>query len=162
MANSTAGKRNSAGGVKPGAVIAVVVGVLLAVYVGLCLWAGNRSTVFPNVTVAGQDVSDMDMMQVTMVAKELLEEKAPEAFVTISYGSWEKTICAADLTPFEGYDDNAAFDAMWNPEGNNFFLKGFRYLSHLMGKGTDISLVPNYASQEQPALDAVQIGRAHV
>ena len=40
--NTPAGQSAARGGVKPGAVIAVVVGVLLAAYVGLCVWVNGR------------------------------------------------------------------------------------------------------------------------
>ena len=148
------GKR-AAGGGRRGLLPLGLLAVVLVGYVGLCAWADSRSTAFPNVTVAGQDVSGMDMLQVKQLAKEMLEEKASEAVVTMTCGDWKQTICAVDLIPFKDYDDNAAYDAVWVPDGNNFLMKGFRYLRHAMGDGTEIQLQPKYWSQEQPAMDVL-------
>ena len=153
--NTPAGQRAARGGVKPGAVIAVVVGVLLAAYVGLCVWVNGQQAIFPNVSVRGVDVSGMSETDAMLTVRNAMESCDDLAVVTVSHGDWKQTVCAADLVPFEAYDNSAALNAMWVPEGDHLLLKGFHFLRHLMGGSMDIPLELNYWGQEQATMDAL-------
>ena len=143
VAGNTAGQQ-AAGGVKPGAVIAVVVGVLLAAYVGLCVWVNHSKTIFPNVSVGGIDVSELSEEDAMLAVRGNVMNLDSEVFVTVVHGDWKQTVCAADLVPFESYASNAAMRAMRIPGGDSFLLKGYHYLRHLMGTATEIPLELDY------------------
>lgn len=145
------GGQRAAGGVKPGVVVAVIVGVLLAAYLGLCVWVGN-SGVMPNVTVAGLDVSGMSWMDVERTVTQAVQENADEAVVTLTHGDWEQTISAADLIiPHDGYAHNAGLAAQ-RVGRENFFAQGYQYIRHLLGASSEVDIVMGYFSAEQPAL----------
>lgn len=151
---NTAGKRAEGGG-KGGFVLLGVLAVILVAYVGLCAWVNGQQTVFPNVSVRGVDVSGLSETDAMLSVRSAMESYDDLAVVTVAHGDWKQTICAADLIPFEAYDNNAARNAMWVPEGDNFLLKGFHFLRHLMGGSMDIPLELSYWGQEQPTMDAL-------
>lgn len=68
---------------KKGLIIAgAVVGVLVAAYLGVCLWAGQSQSIFPHTSVAGVDVSGMTTAQAAeKLSKEL--EKATSVGVSL-------------------------------------------------------------------------------
>ena len=124
------------GGGKIWLVIAGLTVLLAAAYLGLCAWVGGQG-IFPNVTIAGRDVSGMYEDQAAQVAVRALEDAQEKASVTLNYGDWSGTIRADQLQPFEAYHSNAALAAM--RVGRESFLKqGFQYLRHLMGEGVDV------------------------
>ena len=51
-----------------------VAGVLAAAYIGTCAWASGRSTIFPNVAVAGVDVSNMTVEQAQSAVQAALDQ----------------------------------------------------------------------------------------
>ena len=131
-------------------VLGALVLLLAAGYLGLCAWAGTQG-IFPNVTIAARDVSGMDELQAKEVAVQALADVEDRAMVTLTYGDWNGTFCAADLTPFEGFSGNAALHALWVGR-DSFLTQGFHYVRHLLGAGVDVPLEPCYWGVEQPAL----------
>jgi len=130
--------------------------LVAAAYLGLCAWAGGQG-VFPNVTVAGQDVSGMSSDEVRTVAQQALESAADEAAVTLHYGDWSGTLRAADLVPFEAYASNAALHAYWAGR-DGFLTQGWEYLRRMMGAEESIPLQPCYWGVEQPFMNELLDG----
>ena len=147
--------KHAAGGGKGGFILLGVLAVLVAAYVGLCAWVNGQLTVFPNVSVRGVDVSGLSETDAMLSVRSAMESYDDLAVVTVAHGNWQRTVCAADLIPFKAYDNNAARNAMWIPEGDSFLLKGFHFLRHLMGGSMDIPLELSYWGQTQPAMDAL-------
>ena len=54
-------------------------GALAAAYIGLCVWAGGRDTILPNVSVAGVDVSNLTVEQ---ARQALAAGYAPDAVLS--------------------------------------------------------------------------------
>ena len=157
VAGNTAGRRAAVGGVKPGAVIAVIVGVLLAAYVGMCMWVNHSKTIFPNVSVAGIDVSGMTMSEARDAIEQTVNTKAEQAVVNLSYGDWGAGIKASDLADDGYFAKKMAVDAYM--EGRSHLLTcGFQYLRHLLGGRSDLALTMDYDTVEQGNMDALLAG----
>ena len=75
------------GGGKLWLILAGAVVLLAGTYLGLCAWVGGQG-IFPNVTIAGRDVSGMYEDQAAQVAAQALEDAQEKASVTLSYGDW--------------------------------------------------------------------------
>lgn len=73
------GARLKQGSQKPLAIVGIAAAVLLAVYLGLCAYAGSRSTFYPNYAVHGIHVGGMDTAQ----AAAVLAAELPAQTVTI-------------------------------------------------------------------------------
>ena len=144
----------AAGGVKPGVVIAAIVGVLLAAYVGLCVWVNQNKTIFPNVSVAGIDVSGMTMAEAYDAIEHAVSTKADQAVVKLAYGEWNAEIKASNLADDGYFAKKLAVDAYL--EDKKYFLTyGFQFLRHLLGGRSSIDLTMAYDTVAQPALEAV-------
>ena len=139
VAGSSGGQRAAGGGVKPGAVIAVIVGVLLAAYVAFCVWVGANGKVLPNVTIAGLDVSGMTQEEARTALKDAIDQHGDKAVVTVAYGEWNGSISLAEM-PYqfpEYFGRRCAMDAV--ETGREFFLlNGFQYIRHLLGGSTEV------------------------
>jgi len=136
-------------------VLVLLLALLAGGYVGLCVWVDGQDMAFPNVTIAGKDVSGLNYDQAVEVARRAVESRQNAAVVTLTCGDWSGQISAADLIPFESYAHNAALKACWQPAGESLLSKGYRYIRHMLGMSEEIELVLNYGVQEQPALDAL-------
>ena len=157
VAGHTAGGRRAAGGVNPGAVLIAIIGVLLAAYVGLCVWVNYNKTIFPNVSVAGIDVSGMTMDEAHDTIKQTVTDKANQAVVKLSHGQWDAEIKASDLSDDGYFAMKLSMDAYL--EGRSHFLTyGFQFLRHLLGGRSDIALTMDYEIVEQGAMDGLLAG----
>ena len=78
-------------------VTGVVLGALLAAYLGLCAWVGTMDRIFPNTTIAGLDVSGMTVEQARKALDQAMAEHGDEIAGTITYGEWRGTITASQM-----------------------------------------------------------------
>ena len=146
-------KKKKRGG--PLLVLLLILALLAGGYAGLCAWVDHQGVAFPNVTVAGKDVSGLSETEIVEMARQRVESLDDKAVVTLTCGDWTGQISAAELVPFKAYATNAAFHAACLPDGDSFLGKGYHYIRHLLGMGTDVEIDLNYSAQEQPALAAL-------
>ena len=137
---------------KKGLIIAgAVVGVLVAAYLGVCLWAGQSQSIFPHTSVAGVDVSGMTTAQAAETLSEELKKATSSVSLSLTYGHWEGTLegSAVEL------DTDAWAQSAWASGRENFLLQGGTYLGRLMG--ADYDLAPDFALSEsgQQQFDAL-------
>ena len=122
---------------KKGLIIAgAVVGVLVAAYLGVCLWAGQSQSIFPHTSVAGVDVSGMTTAQAAEKLSKELETATSSGSLSLTYGHWEGTLegSAVEL------DTDAWAQSAWASGRENFLLQGGTNLGRLMGADYDLAL----------------------
>lgn len=151
MAGTRELKQPVGGKKKPLIIISGIVVVLLAAYLGLCVWLGSAG-IMPNLTLGGLDVSGMSIEQAQAVLDQTMEEYAGQASVTLTYGDWSGTITADQLQPF-GQD--SALGA-WHVGREHFLTRGWQYFYHL-SRGDrhryDVCLSLNYDCTQQQSLE---------
>lgn len=151
MAGTRELKQPVGGKKKPLVIISGIVVVLLAAYLGLCVWLGSAG-IMPNLTLGGLDVSGMSIEQAQAVLDQAMEEHAGQASVTLMYGDWSGTITADQLQPF-GQD--SALGA-WHVGREHFLTRGWQYFYHL-SRGDrhryDVCLSLNYDCTHQQSLE---------
>ena len=146
--------RAQSGGGKVWLIPVGIVAVVLAAYVGLCAWVNHSDTIFPNVSMAGIEVSGMTMHEARDVIEQMEGAYAEQAVVKLDHERWSTEIKASDLTDDGYFAEKLSMDAYL--EGRDSFLTyGFQYLRHLLGGKSDIALTMAYDTVAQPAMDAV-------
>lgn len=152
VANSTAGKRNSTGGVKPGAVIAVVVGVLLAAYVGLCVWVQNNGRTMPDVRFAGFYLNGDTREQVEADLTDFLRPEAMRYHINVVCEDFNEKI-GMDVAAI---DVAANVERVMSAGKENFFLSGFNFLRYAIGKTElNVNVVPESVSVAQEGVEKI-------
>lgn len=135
------------GGTKKALIIAgAAAGLLLAAYLGLCAWVGSRDTIFPNVSVAGVDVSGLTAAQAQEKLEQAMAEHGEEIAVTLRRGGWSAPLTAAELD----FSWDFAAQLAQRADRSSFFTQGGWYLARLLGMRREIG-VPR--SGENPALE---------
>ena len=128
----------SGGGRKklPWIIAGTAAAVLAAGYLGLCAWAAQRETILPNVSVAGIDVSNMQVEQARKSVETALAERSGNISFTLSYEELSETISGKDVKP------DAAQSAQNAGEigRENFLTGGFQFLSHTLGASSQVPL----------------------
>ena len=81
----------------PWIVTGVTVGVLAAAYIGLCVWAGSRQTILPNVTVAGVDVSNMTIDQAQAAVETAVSRQKEGIALSLTYEGMSETMDMEEL-----------------------------------------------------------------
>lgn len=137
------GKKNSALFVAAG-----LAAVALAGYLGLCVWAGGGK-ILPNVSVGGVDVSGMDQAAAQEKVLSALEEQSAQLSVKLEYGAWSGVMDCSGCWPAS---EESVQQAMAVGRGS-FLTRGGAYLSHLLGKGTDIKLTAQMSQEAEGQLE---------
>lgn len=132
------GNQENQQGRRTGAVVAAgAAAVLCAAYAGLCVWTGGLAGAFPNVSIAGQDVSGLtrEEIQSTMTAAQT--DHGGEIAVELRHGDWTGTLTADQLS----YDWSAAAQEAFLVGRSNPVTRGGAYLAHRLGLSkTDLPL----------------------
>ena len=89
--------KSEGGGKLPWIIGACGAGALAAAYLGLCLWAGSRDTILPNVSVAGVDVSNMTQEQARQAVDGAVRQQSGDIALTLSYEDVTHTFTADRL-----------------------------------------------------------------
>ena len=138
--------KSAGGGRKAGIIAGAAVGVLAAAYVGLCAWVGGQQSIFPNVSVAGIDVSNMTVEQAGDTLAQTMADQGRQVAVSLQYGDWSGQLTAAELE----LDWQSIATQAQQRGRDNFLVQGAAYLGHLMGGGENVS--PELDGR-QPALE---------
>jgi len=135
------------GGSKKGLIAAcAAVVVLLGAYLGLCAWVGSMDTIFPNVSVAGLDVSGMTVEEAQSALTRAVDENGRDMIGTVVYNGWKGSITAADMDYTWDFSARMAYEA----GRENFFFQGGDYLTRVLGRRQALS-APR--GGDQPAVD---------
>ena len=119
-------KKNDRAGIAIGAGIAA--GVVLAGYLGLCVWVGASGAIMPNVKLGQLDVGGMTVEQAQFLVEQTVKKHGHKASVTLNYGDWSGTVTADQLQTF---GEDSALNA-WRVGRGNFFAQGGQYVYHLL------------------------------
>ena len=111
-------------------------GALAAAYIGLCVWAGGRDTILPNVSVAGVDVSNLTVEQARQAVDDMVSQRSGDISLTLSYEDVSHTFTAADLE----VDTAQSVQDAWQVGRESFLTGGPVLLSHMMGGSSEIPM----------------------
>jgi len=127
-------KGHGSGSKKPWIIVGCVAGAVLVAYLGLCAWVGSTDTIFPNVSVAGIDVSGMTKEQAQTFLEETMSAQGDQAVVNVTYGDWTGTVTAAELDTisWSGSAANAR-----NVGREHFLTQGAAYLAHRLNASSN-------------------------
>lgn len=139
-------KKSGDGKKKLWIVLGAAIAVVLAAYTGLCAWVGSTGTIFPNVSIAGLDVSGMTAEQAEASLTQAISAHGEDMVGTVTYNGWRGSITAADMD----YTWDLAAKFAYEHGRSNFFLQGGSYLASALGNRHSIG-VPRGGSA--PALD---------
>ena len=132
----------------PWIITGAVVGVLAAAYLGTCAWAAGRSTILPNVSVAGIDVSNMTVDQAKDVIVDRVEQQGKDISLTLAYEDLEEGL---DVHQVMVDADQSSWDA-WEIGHGNFFAAGPQLVGHMLGMSSQVPLVLPENEPAQAAL----------
>ena len=121
---------------KPWIIAGVAVAVVLAAYLGLCAWVGTLDTIFPNVSVAGVDVSGMTVEEAQEKLGRIVRDRAGELTYTLGYESWERSITGDQIA----VDVDQSIRNAWDVGRGNFLTGGYHMTVHMMGTGRKLDL----------------------
>ena len=130
----------------------VVLGVLLAAYLGLCAWVGSMDTIFPNTAIAGLDVSGMTVEQARSALDQAVAEHGDEIAGTITYGDWRGTITASQMN----YDWSASAQAAYTDGRDHFLTQGGQYAARLLGKQWSVETRSMETTELERLLDQME------
>ena len=150
--NTPAGQRAARGGVKPGAVIAVVVGVLLAAYVGLCVWVQNNGKTMPDVRFADIYLNGDSREQVEADLTDFLRPEAMRYHVNVVCEDFDEKI-GMDVAAI---DVAANVERVMSAGKENFVLSGFNFLRYTIGgNGLNVDVVPESVSVTEEGMEKI-------
>lgn len=132
----------------PWIITGAVVGVLAAAYLGTCAWALGRSTILPNVSVAGIDVSNMTVDQAKDVIVDRVEQQGKDISLTLAYEDLEEGL---DVHQVMVDADQSSWDA-WEIGHGSFFAAGPQLVGHMLGMSSQVPLVLPENEPAQAAL----------
>lgn len=132
----------------PWIITGAVVGVLAAAYLGTCAWAAVRSTILPNVSVAGIDVSNMTVDQAKDVIVDRVEQQGKDISLTLAYEDLEEGL---DVHQVMVDADQSSWDA-WEIGHGSFFAAGPQLVGHMLGMSSQVPLVLPENEPAQAAL----------
>ena len=123
-------KRGS--GKKPLIVVALLLAIFAAAYLGLCVWAGSVDTFYPNRHINGIDVGGLTVSEAQ--AKLETDLLAQTITLTEEETGTQASITVADLGYTAG--DFHGDTQFWMDEqkSHSFLGKGWDFLSHLTGR----------------------------
>ena len=132
------GKKKKKQGRRTGPAVAVgAAAVLCAAYAGLCVWTGGLAGAFPNVAIAGQDVSGLNQEEIQSTMTAVLADHGGEIAVELHHGDWTGTLTADQLS----YDWSAAAQQAVSVGRSSPITRGGAYLAHRLGlTKTDLPL----------------------
>ena len=148
VVQSGGGARLKKSNKKPLVIVEIVAGILLAAYLGLCVYAGSLNTFYPNRNINGIDVGGLTVSEAqAKLETELLAQKIT---LTDSATGVTAVVTVADL----GYTaaDFAGDAQYWKDcdKQEGFFNKGWAYLSFAMGRWPGGA---NWPDMDQAALE---------
>ena len=129
--------KNEGGSRLPWILAGGAAGVLAAAYLGLCVWAGGRDAILPNVSVAGVDVSNMTVEQARKAVDTAVSQQSGDIALTLSYEDMSLTLNAADLA----VDTDGSVQNAWQLGRESFFTGGPALLSHMLGASSQVPMV---------------------
>ena len=138
-------------GKKPVALIAIgsVAAVLIAAYLGLCIYVGQSSIILPHVSAAGVDVGGMTVDRAQTVLEERMNQVAGNLQVQLDCGNWSGTLPGGSVSGDAGDTAQQA----WK-QGREFFLaQGFQFLRYHLGGSAGVELTAALNGQGQTALE---------
>lgn len=130
-------KKEGGGGKLPWIITGTVVGVLAAAYIGTCAWAAGRSTILPNVTVSGIDVSNMTVEQAKNAIESTVEQKGRDLSFILRYEDIEERLTLDQLAVDAGQSAQNA----WDIGRGNFFTGGPQLVGHMLGMSSEVPVV---------------------
>ena len=145
MEGQRVAKKEGGGGKLPWIITGTVVGVLAAAYLGTCAWAAGRSTILPNTSVAGVDVSNMTVEQAETAVSDRLAQKGEDISFILEYEGIEERLTADQLAVDAA---KSARDA-WAAGHGNFFTGGPKLVGHMLGMSGEVPLA---LPEDDPAL----------
>ncbi len=150
------GERKSRPAISGGTIAIVIVFALIAVlagvYLGLCTWVSASGKVMPNVTVAGNDVSNMTENEVMATVEgltadnQVVELKAPTGSTYLTGKCFQ-------------IDAERVVKAAMTSGRSSFLASGAQYISHMLNHSNltvgDVSLTEEGVAELKQQLDAV-------
>ena len=130
-------KKEGGGGKLPWIITGTVVGVLAAAYIGTCAWASARSTILPNVSAAGVDVSNMTVEQAKSAIASTMEQKGGDFPLIMTYEDIEERLTLDQLAVDAGQSAQNA----WDIGRGNFFTGGPQLVGHMLGMSSEVPVV---------------------
>lgn len=127
----------------PVLIAAIVAAVVLAAYLGLCAYANSlasKGVIFPGVTAAGVDLGGKDQAQALSELNEAVNELSETLEFPVNVNGQQIMVRGSDA----GLTVNPEITvqlAQGAGENANFFSRGGKYLSGLLGKKTDVGYV---------------------
>lgn len=165
------GARLKKGGKKPLIILCAVVGLLAGAYLGLCAYASTGGTIFPGVTVYGQDVGGRSAAQAEAILSEnaglsddtpinalsITEREQPDTLI-----HYEALIRDLDFGDLGGVEIDAAASAQKAYDychNSNFFTAGWRFLRSLVGQSNlpPVLTAPNLSSVSQELAERISL-----
>lgn len=113
-----------------------IVAALLAVYLGLCVYASKRDTIFPGITIVSTDLGGQTAQQAAsalseanlMIAPSMTMNIVDENGELLSYPDYETALYFEDLGGVEIDSAASAQKALNYCHGGSFFSSGWRFL----------------------------------
>ena len=136
--------KKEGGGKLPWVITGALAAVLAAAYLGVCAWAAGRSTMLPNVSVAGIDVSNMTVEQAGEKVENCLSQMGGDITLTLTYEDMEESLSGADVT----VDVAQSVQGAREIGHRNFFTGGPQLVGHMLGASARAPLV---LPEDEPA-----------
>ena len=112
------------------AIVGGLAGLLLAVYLGLCVYVGASGSVLPGVSVGGARVGGMDAQQATAAIEEWAQTYFDDATYTLQCGDTSRVL-SGEVVRVDAA--TLAENAYAVGREENFFLRGAVILGQLFG-----------------------------
>lgn len=128
---------------RPVLIVGIVIAVLLAAYLGLCVYANSlasKGVIFPGVTAAGVELGGKDQAQAQSVLNEAVNELSEKLEFPVNVNGQQIMVRGRDAGLTVNPEVTAQL-AQGAGENGNFFSRGGKYLSGLLGKKTDVGYV---------------------
>lgn len=127
----------------PVLIVAIVAAVVLAAYLGLCAYANSlasKGVIFPGVTAAGVELGGKDQAQALSELNEAVNELSGKLEFPVHVNGQQIMVRGSDAGLTVNPEVTAQL-AQGAGENANFFSRGGKYLSGLLGKKTDVGYV---------------------
>ena len=131
-------KRVASGGKKPLIIIAVILGIIAAGYLGLSAYANSLDIFLPRTSINGVDVSSLTLAQ----AQTRVQAEFPERIITLE--SAGETLGSASVKEmgYSGTDIPQQVQQCWSAEQKQGLLRrGWQYLRSLLGFETSYTFL---------------------
>ena len=134
----------------PYILVGIVSAVMLA-YLGLCLFINLSSSIFPGVSVGTLSLDGMSRQEAQEMLGAELQSILPTIAMPIGHEEMEDEL-SGNILYLSGY---VTVEEAYQVGRSSFLFGGASYLSHLMGKSTEIPLSLDYTQEGKAEVNTI-------